>query len=106
MESVGEKEKEGSVEKNHEEEKESREQVIEHADEREIFMVKGVVVGLQTLEQEPHDVSSPTKEGTTMLASSFPPFKLSQIILQRNSLQMSSFLSFDEPSLKVPYHES
>jgi len=69
-------------------------------------MVKGVVVGLQTLEQEPHEVSSPNKEGTTMLASPLPPFKLPQIIPQKNSLQMSSFVSFDKPSLKVPYHKS
>jgi len=69
-------------------------------------MVRGVVISLQTLKQEPHEVSSPTKEGTTMLASSLAHFKLPQIIPQKNSLQMSSFLSFDEPSLKVPYHES
>jgi len=62
------KENEGSMEKKHEEGKESCEEVVEHADEGEIFMVKGVVVGLQTLKQEPPEVSSPTKEGATMLA--------------------------------------
>jgi len=67
---------------------------------------KGVVVGLQTLAQEPHKVFFATKGGTTMLASPLPPFKLPQIIPQKNSLQMSSFLSFDKPSLKVPYRES
>jgi len=39
-------------------------------------MVKGVVDGLQTLKQEPHEVFSPTKEGTTMLASPLPALKL------------------------------
>ena len=56
------KRKEGSIEKKHEEEKESRKEVIEHADQGEMFMVKAVVVGLQTLEQAPHEVSSPTNE--------------------------------------------
>ena len=60
-ESFQEKEKKGSVEKKHEEEKESCEEVIEHADEGEIFMVKEVVAGLQPLEQEPHETCSPTK---------------------------------------------
>jgi len=100
------KENEGSMEKKHEEGKESCEEVVEHADEGEIFMVKGVVVGLQTLKQEPPEVSSPTKEGATMLAILLPHFKFPSIVPQKNSLQMSSFLSFNKPSLKVPYHES
>ena len=69
-------------------------------------MVKGVVDGLQTLKQEPHEVFSPTKKGTTMLTNPLPPFKLPQIISQKNSPQMSSLLSFSKPSLKVSYHES
>jgi len=52
------------------------------------------------------EYSSPTKEETTILATPLPPFKLPQIIPQKNSLQMSSFLCFDKPSLKVPEHES
>jgi len=49
--------------------------------------------------------SSPTKEGTTILATPLPPFKPPQISPQKNSLQMSSFLSFGKPSLKVPDNE-
>jgi len=70
-------------------------------------MVKRVLIGLQTTEEEnPYEVSSPTKEETTMLASPLLPFKLPQISPQKNSPQMSSSLSFDKPSLKAPYHES
>ena len=77
-ESFQKEEKEGFIDEGHEEH-EGLEEVVEHADERELFMVKRVLAGLQSLEQEPYEVSSPTKKETTMLASSSPLFKLPQI---------------------------
>jgi len=61
------------VEEEHEEKKESLEEVIEHANE----------VGFQTLEQKSHEHSFTIKEITTLvpLSSPLPPFKLPQASL-------------------------
>jgi len=45
-ESFQDEEKDGSVEEEHEEEKESLEEVVKHADEGELFMVKRVLASL------------------------------------------------------------
>ena len=103
-----EEKKEGSVVKEHEEEeeKESFEKVVEQVDEGKLLRVKSVLSGFQTIEEEPQEDPSPTKDETILILAPLPPFNLSQTDPQKNSPQMSSLLSFSKPSLKVSYHES
>ena len=73
----------------------------------EAFIISGTLRKFKLKQAEITQKYSPlTKEETTILASPLTPLKLPQISPQKNSLQMSSFLSFDKPSLKVPEHAS
>jgi len=75
--SFQEEEKEGSVEEGREGEvEESHEEVIKHIDEGELLMVKRVLIGLLTIEEEPKEESFPPEEETTHISTPLPPFKL------------------------------
>jgi len=67
-------------------------------------MVKGVLIGFWTIEEESQEDRAQTKKESTLISTPSPPFRLPKNP-QKNIIQLNLFFTFRKPYSKVSYHE-